>query len=90
MSLKFALIVTRHGFRSLRLPLLTFDDLGEDSKTFLTATYTMGGRDHANAKKEASRVLAWLWDVAVVPGTLTLWLHNLLIGCSPWTTELVL
>jgi hypothetical protein len=62
-----AFIITRQTIRSLRLPLLSLDDLQSHTARFVASTSNTDLNLYRKVKKDVKNILEWLWDVAVNP-----------------------
>jgi hypothetical protein len=62
-----AFLITSQNIRSLRLHALTQADLEIHAKCFKSAINMAGLSNYSTRRREMSKVLEWLWDVAVGP-----------------------
>jgi hypothetical protein len=62
-----AFIIEQHRIRSIRLPLLSIEDLEANCRNFLKSVRKIGVRNYAKCTQVVKGVLHWLWDVAVCP-----------------------
>jgi hypothetical protein len=62
-----AFIIKNHVIRCIRLPLLSYVALKENSARFLNAVEVVKLQVYSKASLEVKNVLEWLWDAAVEP-----------------------
>jgi tetratricopeptide (TPR) repeat protein len=62
-----AFLINTVEIRSMRLPLLKHSELEAYTKRFLDSVNWTNLRAYAKARAELTKVLEWLWDVAVGP-----------------------
>ena len=62
-----AIILTREDVRSLPLPQLIYTEAQNNVEAFLRAIMNSGLIGYSKSRREVTRVLEWLWDVAVGP-----------------------
>lgn len=62
-----AFLIDTKTVRSIRLPLLKHVDLEANYKRFHAVLQTLSEQTYSQVREEISRILEWLWDVAVEP-----------------------